>query len=284
MPQSFNVVPDWSAGFIAAYESWTIEGLGAGHGKQFEIEHLSRDWNSAFIQVLARAFTKMSEAELVGYILRLSDVPDRSLFAVVDQMIYAVDLVFFNGGEIELSAALKIRTVLADLVVATAGWRREQQRTDMVVERNIGAAISKLFFNTFGGIGSSSCYLREGVIDRIDAFFPLLGALAQSGPVPLTAVFVMNLLEVSPRPGHQSFFLQCALSWLRRQPIDSQIWESGLGVRLVKWIEAVLLVDASLMSSAHPERHLLDEMLSLLVQIGVAPARSLEIKLSRLAS
>lgn len=55
------------------------------------------------------------------------------------------------------------------------------------------------------------------------------------GPVPFTALLTMNLLEVSNKSEHMSFFLSSALTWLRRQPDHTRLWvDTGLGVRLVK--------------------------------------------------
>lgn len=282
-PSFTTTVPLWGGDFIHAYAGWTADACGAGLDKHAEIENNARDWNGAFFPILARALTRMSAEEAVEHVLRLSDVPDRSFFDIVGQLASAIDVVFFDGQELDAGTAIRLRTVLADRLTETNGWLREHDRSDMRVEMRIGSAIAALFFNNSSGFAPASCYLPQGAIDKLAGFLPLLERLAKSGPVPFTAILVMNVLEVSPRPNHLPFFLRNALSWLQRQPTNTQLWVNfGLGVRLVKWIEAVLLMDPTLQSAVHPEKTQIEEILAHLVQVGVAQAHRLEAKIASL--
>lgn len=282
-PSFTTTVPLWGGDFIHAYAGWTADACGAGLDKHAEIENKARDWNGAFLPILARALTRMSVEEAVEHVLRLSDVPDRSFFDIVGQLASAIDVVFFDGQELDAGTAIRLRTVLANRLTETNGWLREHDRSDMRVEMRIGSAIAALFFNNSSGFAPASCYLPRGAIDKLEGFLPLLERLAKSGPVPFTAILVMNVLEVSPRPNHLPFFLRNALSWLQRQPTNTQLWVNfGLGVRLVEWIEAVLLMDRTLQSTVHPEKTQIDEILARLVQVGVAQAHRLEAKIASL--
>jgi hypothetical protein len=141
----------------------------------------------------------------------------------------------------------------------------------------IGPAIGVLFFNSYNAFSGARCYLLAKGIDQVEPFFPQLTRLIEEGPVPLTAMLTMNMLEVSKKPEHARFFLSSALTWLRRQSGNARLWvDGGLGARLARWLESVTTSDTSLRATTHPLRAQIDDVLARLVQMGVAEAHRVE--------
>jgi hypothetical protein len=216
------------------------------------------------------------------HVARAAAVPDKSFIDIAGELVPAIDRVHFNGLGLEQYMALMLRTLVADRLSQTAGWRRERDRSELSVEMRIGPAIAALFFNNYSSFSGASCYLTAKGIDRVDPFLPMLTILVAEGPVPFSALLTMNLLEVSPRKAHVAFLLSSALTWLRRQPTNRLLWvEGGLGARVALWLEAIVGIDVALRSPAHPLRPEVDAVLARLVQIGVAEAHRVEALFAR---
>lgn len=271
----------WIVSFVDAYADWTAAANGAGLEQNAEIESRIDEWNSVFLSLLASAFPRMTPEEAAAHVERASAVPDKSFFGIASELVPAIDRVYFEGLGLDLSTALRLRTLLADRLVDTAGWRRERDRSEMSVETRIGPAIAALFFNYHNPFSVTSCYLGTKGIDQVDPFLPGLARLIGDGPVPFSGLLAMNLLEVSPRPAHLQFLLSSALGWLQRQPANPQLWVDGrLGERVAKWLEEILRIDGGLRLASHSSRPQIDDVLARLVQLGVAQAHRIEALLA----
>lgn len=270
-------VPDWLSVFVDTYADWTACANGAGYEPRAEIESRLDEWNSAFFHLFARTLPGRGPDQASAAVARVVSVPDRSFFDVAENLVPALDELHFNDLGLDLETALRLRGIVADRFVESAGWRREQDRSEMSVEMWVGPAIGVLFFNNYSSFGGARCYLREKGIDRVDSFFPQLAHLIEEGSVPFTALLTMNVLEVSPRSEHTAFFLSSALTWLRRQPSNTPLWvDGGLGARLARWLETVTTSDTALRAETHPLRAQMDNLLARLVQVGVAEAHRVE--------
>ena len=207
--------------------------------------------------------------------------PTSSFFDIASELVPAIDGVYFNGLSLDLGTTLRLRTLLANRLIQTAGWQRERDRSELSVEMLIGPVIAALCFNHYSPFSGASCYLLARGIDQVDPFLSELARLIEEGPVPFSGLLTMNLLEVSPSPAHLQFLLSSALTWLQRQPTNTQLWvDSGLGARVAKWLEGVYGIDTTLRLAAHPLRPQVDDILARLVQIGVAQAHRLEALLA----
>ncbi|MBF0628340.1 MAG: hypothetical protein HQL91_08965 [Magnetococcales bacterium] len=278
LTRGFDVVDlSWIVSFVNACADWTVAANGAGFEPDAEIDSRMDEWNNVFFSLLASAFTRMAPNEAVAHVARAASVPDKSFFDIASELVPAIDQVFFNGSGLDLGTTLRLRTLLANRLFDTVGWQRECDRSELSVENRIGPVIAALCFNQHNLVSKSSCYLLARGIDLVDPFLPDLARLIEKGPVPFTGFLVMNLLEVSPRPAHLPFALSSMLTWLQRQPTNTQLWvDSGLGARLAKWLEKVLEIDSGLCSVSHPSRHQIDDVLARLVQVGVAQAHRIE--------
>ena len=224
----------------------------------------------------------MSLDQAANHVSTVTGVPDESFFDIVANLVPAIDEVYFNALGMDLGTALSLRTLIANRLLKSAGWRWERERTELSVEMRIGAAVAPLFFCHHSSFTGSKCYLLDKAIDQVHSFFPLLTRLISEGSVPFTGLLTMNLLEVSPRRDHLPFLLSGGLTWLRRQPENRELWiDYGLGARVANWLRAIIDADAALRSAPHPLRPQIDDVLARLVQIGVAEAHRLELVLAK---
>ncbi|MBT2305119.1 hypothetical protein J7E70_32445 [Variovorax paradoxus] len=271
----------WSVSFVDAYAAWTAAANGDALETDAEIDSRTDEWNSVFFSLLASAFTRMAPDEAAAHVARAAAVPDESFFHIASELVPAIDRIYFNGLGIDLGTALRLRTQLADRLIQTVGWRHERDRSELSVETRIGPAVAALFFNHYNSFSAASCYLLVKGIDQVDPFLSDLERLIEEGPVPFSGLLAMNLLEVSPRPEHLHFLLSSALSWLRRQPTNTQLWvDEGLGARVATWLEKIFRMNTALRLVSHPLRPKMDNVLARLVQVGVAQAHRLEALLA----
>jgi hypothetical protein len=267
----------WLAEFVKAYAQWTANANGAGCEPHVDIDNRPGEWNSIFIRLLAHTFTCMTPDDAAAEVMRAVTVPDESFFDIAAELVPAIDDIYFSVLGNDLNMVLRLRGIITDRLMASDGWRRERDRTELSVEMHIGPAIGALFFNYYHGFRGARCYLLGKGIDQVDPFLSQITRMIEDGPVPFTALLTMNLLEVSPKSAHAGFFLSSALVWLRRQPDNTRLWvDGGLGFRLANWLEALAGSDASFTLAGSPFRAQMDDVLARLIKVGVAEAYSVE--------
>jgi len=271
----------WLPSFISAYADWTAHANGAGLASDTEIDDHLDEWNRVFFYLLARTLPGMKPDQAAVEVARAIAVPDRSFFDIAENLVRALDEVYFNGLGLDLDTAMRLRDLVADRLRASGAWKRERGRSELSVEMWIGPAIGVLFFNSYSSFSDAQCYLLDKGIDQVAPFLPQLTRLIEEGPVPFIAILTMNLLDVSKKPEHAGFFLSSALTWLRRQPNNARLWAEGLGARLANWLGAVTSSDALLRAADHPLRAQIDDVLARLVQVGIAEAHRVEHVLAK---
>ena len=93
----------------------------------------------------------------------------------------------------------------------------------------------------------------------------------------------MNLLLVAPRARHLNFLLDAVETWFGRTDAASLWLATGIGGQVVKWFDAAIVEDPSLLTPAHPARGRIDGVLGRLVNVGVAEAHELELRVEAAA-
>ena len=201
------------------YASWTAAANGAGLDVHEEVANPPREWNHAYFDLLAHCLPGLALPEIEQLVLTpISSMPDEPFFDVITRFLRSVDAVYFNDRGLQEPIATRIRSTLANRMMASSGWKRLGGSRSASVERHIGPAIAVLFFNDYGFIHPAKCYLLPNGIDRIDAFLPVLEQLIEHGPSLFVALVTLNLLEVSPRSAHLRFLVTAAKTWLRKLP------------------------------------------------------------------
>jgi len=267
----------WLPTLIAEYEPWTLYANGAGLDPAAEINGHLDEWNSIFFSLFARILPSVPEPDAIDCVRRAIDLPDESFFEIAADLLPCLDALFFNNKGGTLDLLLNLRSVIADRLGQTVGWRRERDRDDLTWEVHIGPAIAVMFFNRLDSLRNVEAYLMPKGLERVEPFLGQLESLIEDGPVPLTSLLTTNLLEVAPNPSHLGFFLSAALTWLKRQPDNARLWiDHGLGTRLTKFLYTIINTDPASAAPDHPARPLIDDLLARLVRIGVPEAHALE--------
>lgn len=267
----------WLRDIARVYGPWTMAANGAGLDRNEDVDNPPREWNDAYFDFLARALVGLSLPEIERLALEpLVSLPDEPFFDAVADFVRSIDAVYFDGHGITETAAVAIRTKLAERLMESNGWRWMVTSRSPSIERHIGSAIAALFFNQNGYL-PTKCYLLPPGIDQLPPFLPVLEKIARSGPSLSVASIAMNLLEVSPRPIHLSFIVAAAKTWVDSYPDDTRFWiDYGIGRRVCLWIENVLWQDAALLGEGEPLRIEVERIIAALVRVGVVEARRLE--------
>jgi hypothetical protein len=266
----------WIADFIEAYGDWTLSSNGHGLTPDSDVDQGLIEWNDAFYSVLVRAIPVIGPAAAKHWFEQVTALPERQFFDISACLVRCLDVAYFADRGVDLATALDLRARLASRLQQTSGWRRESGRLAFSVEMHIAPAIATLFMNEYNPFSSTTCYLLEKGIDRVEPFLDTMRSL-MGGPVFFLASLTLNLLEVSPRPAHAGFLLTSVQTWLDRAPDEPALWvDQDVGARIARWLEAVSALDPSLRSSRHSLRPIVDDVLARLVRIGVAEAHRVE--------
>jgi hypothetical protein len=268
----------WLQEIARSYASWTAEANGAGLDEDEEVSHPPREWNRAYFDLLAHCLPELALQEVEQLALApIRSLPDEPFFDIIAVFLRSVDAVFFNDGGLQEIMATKIRSALADRLMASRGWQRLGGSRSASIEIHIGPATATLFFNDYSSFEPAKCYLLPNAIDRLDPYLPVLEKLIESGPSLFVAIVTLNLLEVSPRSAHLPLMVTAAMTWLKSYPKHNDFWvDHGIGRRVCVWIEKVWRQDASLLATDEPIRLHVDRLLAALVSLGVADAKRLE--------
>lgn len=271
-------VRPWLREIARTYAPWTAEANGAGLDVDEEATNPPREWNDAYLDLLAHCLPGLAlpQVDLLA-LKRISSLPDEAFFDVIARFLRSVDAVYFSDAGLQETIAISIRSALADRLMASRGWKRLAGTRSASIEAHLGPAIAVLFFNDHGFVEPAKCYLLPKGVDRLDPFLPLLEKVAQGGPSLFVAVVTLNLLEVSPKSAHLAFLIAAARTWLDSYADDSEFWVNhDIGRRMCVWIENVRLQEPAVLDRETPVRFDVDRLLARLVNLGVPEARRLE--------
>lgn len=135
----------WQPAFVDAYAEWTADANGAGLERTADVDLRLNEWNNAYFSIFARSLARLDPNTAEALAVSAINVPDRSFFDILVELVRPIDASFLNGEGLSLGVAVRLREVLADRLVDSPGWRREQGRSELSVETRIGPAIAVLF-------------------------------------------------------------------------------------------------------------------------------------------
>ena len=201
----------WIRKIAQSYTSWTAAANGTGMDMDEEVANPPSEWNDAYFDLLAHCLPGLALPEIEQLALTpIGVLPDKAFYDIIIGFLRSVDAVYFSDRGLQEPIAIRIRSVLANRMMATSGWQHLAGNRSSSIERHIGPAIAVLFFNVYGFAAPAQCYLLPNGIDRLDAFLPLLEQLIEHGPSLFVAFVTLNLLEVSPRSAHLPFLVTAA--------------------------------------------------------------------------
>lgn len=271
---------DWLAEFVCAFMPWTMTANGADLPEGEEAKDAPREWNEVFFQLALQVVPENDLTAALAMVDSICTLDDRNFFDLTDIVVRALDETYFGSAQRPSTpVAVGIRSALADHLVKTWGWQRAQRQEDGFTEFHLNYAIARMFFDGWGGLTLSSCYLTPLGIDRLGDFIPVLEKLVAAGPCRKVAEVLLNLLEVSPRSEHLPLLALAGHTWWEAFENSQIFWvEAGVGNRLCRLVQSVLdvhvgVIDITLgMGLAH--------LAADLVALGVSEAPRLEAALS----
>jgi hypothetical protein len=272
----------WIRDLVRTYGAWTARANGAGVNEDEEIGRVPDEWNNAYYNLLAYCLPGLSSEAIEKMAVEpICSLPEEAFFDVVSVFLRSVDAVFFENRGLETAEAVWIRSALGRRLIASNGWYRVGDYKSSSVERHIGPAIATFFMNDYAYFQPPRCYLLPKAVDRLDPFLVVLTELVESGRSLFIALVVLNLMEVSPRPGHLGFVVTAAKDWLTAYPDDTTFWvEHGIGRRVCAWIDVIREGHPATLDFTHGLRIDVDQLLATFVRLGVPEARRLEESLA----
>ncbi len=103
----------------------------------------------------------------------IKSFPNASFYDAAGTFLREVDSVYFNGNGLAQDEAVRIRTLLADRLIDSSGWRWNATRHSSSIEMHLGPAVATFFFNAYGYFQPPKAYLLERGVDRLLPFLPL---------------------------------------------------------------------------------------------------------------
>ena len=265
---------------IENYSNWTFIANGLDISDHEEVSHPPREWNDAFFRLMAQYVLDSKSRETVNSISLLASLPEDSFFEITTIFLRAFDEACFNRSIIDVEFAVKVRTLLAERLIKTRGWSNLRGTESDGVEHRLGPAGATFFFNNLPFGEGPKCYLLEKAALHSSPFLPILEKLAKAAPSPFVAMILLNWLEVAPRIDQISAILTFSSAALVAYPDSRNFWiDKGIGRRICKWLEIVLPELKATFSDNDSVRTEVERILSLLVAIGVAEAKSAEERL-----
>ena len=268
----------WMKAIEAAYAPWTFTANGAGLTADEEVNEAPAEWNTAFFSVVTSNFRSRSLEEIEASLAPLFALPDEPFFDLMEDVLFKIDLLFFNENAIAMEIAVAIRSAFADRLEKSQGWQRLRHSRSTGIEIHLGPAVATLFFNFHKFRQAPSCYLPDGFVAKSLPFTPLLQCKAAAAPCLFVALCVMSWVEVVPATEHLPLVVELASAAMAARPEDKAFWvDHGMGRRICNWLAHRFDADPTAFS---PHRATIDHTVAHLVAAGIVEARRLEIKLN----
>lgn len=268
----------WLRDVADAYMSWTIGANGGGLSDGEEVDDPPSEWNSAFFALTARCTVGLTSPQIADFVATpIAALSNQHLFDFLADFLRSFDGVYFDGGNMDASLAVAIRSLLADRMMESWGWERLKGTKGTSIERHIAPAIATLFFNDYNFAAPTKSYLLDKGIKRIGPFLPVLARLVLSGPSPFVALVLLNLLEVAPGAEHLGLLVQGGRAWLTTYPDFRSFWiDHGIGKRWCEIVERIHALDSGAIDADAATRADVENILGELVCLGIPEANRLE--------
>jgi hypothetical protein len=275
-----DVDKPWMAAIENAYAAWTFAANGAGFPEDEDVE-APDEWNSAFFTVMTVNFRAKSLEEIETALRPIFALNDDRFFDLTENVLYKIDVLFFNDKALAPDVAVPLRGLFADRLAKSYGFQRLRSKQSDGMEMRLGPAVATVFMSVHNFGQAPRCYLPAGFIDSSLVFTPLLLSLAERAPCVFVGMCVMSWAEVAPTSAHLSLVVAFAAAALEARADDKTFWsDHGMGARISKWLSARLASDPASLSQTASVRPAIDAIVARLVAMGVAEARRLEIALA----
>ena len=273
-------VRPWLRELVTTYADFSAKLNGLGLDDEEELSPSPREWNANYYALLANALIGLSITEIDELaVTRITALPDGSFFDISPQFLRTIDALYFNDHLLKTEAPV-IRQRFVDRMSTSSAWRRLVGSRSSSIEFHLGPAVGTIFFNDYV-LRQTKCYLTAKGIERVGPFLPALTDLLALGPSYFVALVTLDLLEVSPQASLLPVLVAGGKAWIASYSDDTVFWvEHGVGRRLCAWVDRVRQATPGALTTDKLQRQAIDAILAVLVRLGVAEARLLEISLA----
>lgn len=275
---------DWRQEVVEAYVDWTSRINGLGLPVDIEIDRDPHGWNLHYYALFAERLLDANDSAFEADLKLVTDLPDRIFGEVAQTVIHSADTLYCNDPLRPAARPANLRARLAQRVMALHQWQYAHDPASSRIDMQIGGIVAKIMLNTYTPFNGTQSYLPLVLFDRVDPLLPSIRPLLPGGPTAFVALCMMNLLLVGTRARHLEFLLEATEAWFSRTEAPGLWIELGIGHKVVQWLAAAIIKAPELLLPKHPMRARIDRMLGRLVNVGVAEAHELELKVEAAAN
>lgn len=280
---ALNTTDDsWTKGFVAAYLDWTFISNGLGLDTFDEVGPDLHRWTDGVFTAVGRVAGSWNADQFRTVVTEpFSRLPERSILMVAPTVAGGLDGAVFARRTMDTVLASALRAQIADVVMATRGWRELAGVFSTQIEFALGPAVASLFFarHEFGRGAASNLYAPA--IDRLEPYLAQLERQVVAGPSYYVAICLLGLAEVAPRPNLLPLLLTAGEVWLRAFPANTTFWiDHATGRRLCRLYDRLLSDNPTAIEAGSDARRRLEAILPRLVALGVAEANLTEERLA----
>lgn len=280
---ALNTTDDgWTQGFVAAYLDWTFISNGLGLDAFDEVGPDLHLWTDGVFTAVGRAAGSWNADQFRTVVTEpFSRLPERSILMVAPAVTGGLDGAVFARRTLDTVLASALRAQIADVVMATRGWRDLAGVFSTQIEFALGPAVASLFFARHEfGLGAAS-NLYAPAIDRLEPYLAQLEKQVIAGPSYYVAICLLGLAEVAPRPSFLPLLLTAGEVWLQAFPANTAFWvDHATGRRLCRLYDCLLSDNPTALEAGSEARRRLEAILPRLVTLGVAEANLADERLA----
>jgi hypothetical protein len=274
----------WAQQIVEVYGDWSSRINGLSQPLDDVIGNEPSDWNGEFYVLVGTWLLDAPQAAFDDELKKVTDLPDNAFCDIAPIVLQAADAGYFNDPSRAVSRLVDLRAKLADRVQTLSRWQHSHDPGRSSIDLEISDVVAKTFFNVHNLFGRSHCYIPPLLIDRVDPLLAAVRPLLAGGPTAFVALCTMNLVLVAPRARHLNFLLDAVEAWFGRTDAASLWLTTGIGEQVMKWFEAAISEDPSLLAPTHTSRGRIDGVLGKLVSVGVAEAHEMELRVEAVAA
>lgn len=269
---------DWRQEVVGAYVDWTARMNGLGLPVDIEIDHDPHEWNMHYYALFAERLLDATDASFEVDLKLVTDLPDEPFGKVAQTVVHSADVLYFNDPACSAARPAELRTRLAQRVMALHRWKSADDPASSRIDMDSAGVVAQIMLSTYNPFNGTRSYLPPVLFDRVDPLLPAIKPLLPGGPTAFVALCTMNLLLVATRTRHLDFLLEATEAWFGRTQAPELWIDMGIGRKVVQWLEAAIIQEPGLLGPAHPLRAHIDRTLGRLVNVGVAEAHELELR------
>ena len=274
----------WRQEVATAYLDWTMRLNGHGLPADAGIYRAPMEWNSQYFVLFAERLLDAPQARLDADLALVSGLPDDPFCNVAPSIIQAADALYFNDPARAAARPVALRSALVARVMTLERWVFADDPASPRVDSESAGVVAKALLNNHNPFSRTQSYLPPLLFDRVDPLLDALRPMLPGGPTSFVALCTMNLLLVAPRARHLDFLLDAAEAWFGRTQAPRLWIATGIGHKVVTWLEAAIVEEPGILAPTHPARERIDRVLGQLVSAGVAEAHEMELKVQAAAA